>query len=535
MIDPISTTRHLDEISPVVKNISKPGLLFLINLLLPLALSFVFKNIWFFMLFGIPSLISSFFVKNKKVSFSKADFVNFISNIIEGGFYAIGIIFHFEFYALALGLSFGFGVRVFFLRAFGLSLGNALVKASIRLFIIMAIFFLFYSHPSDTNLGRKVLAMSFLFLVLVMFIIYSISKPFRIFTKIDPYALAVAFFTDWFKGSTKTEEHLLKLSKDGKAIVHLLSFETYNSQKKGQPKATFLIPYIHPGPMGNIGSSNMPKIFHDNIKNSLTFHGPCTHDLNLVRHTDVMKLVGDIKSAPTEQLGKKAKAVFGDHMCLLDIGGKTLAFADGDGDIDIGVGIASSDIFVDMHSSGVDSVLDNIHAGSLQGLEFIDEARLLKTKLAKEKPENMAIGTSFGVIGGCEVRVAYLDVGKKIVFILFDSNNLKGRLLLRKLQIGYKIIACTTDSHNRNNGKYIFEVLPEHLSEISQLIKKAKANAEPVIARYNKIERITKLFGDAYELLPNTGVILGFLKIALPFVITLALIFVVLAVMLWST
>lgn len=536
MADPIALTKYLDKSAPIIIKSSKPSSLFFINLALPLILSVIFSNIWFFTLFGISSLASTFLIKDKTLSFRQSEFINLFSNVIECGFYAIGLIFHFEFYALALGLSLSFSIRVFFLRTLGNSLGGALVKSSIRLFIVVAIFFLFYSHPSDTNLGRKVMAMSFLFSLLAIFIIYSISEPFKVFARVDLFELIVAFFTDWFTGSTKSEIPLLKLSKDGKAIVHLLSFDTWKDQKKRQHKATFLIPYVHPGPIGNIGSSNMPKIFHDNIENSITFHGPCTHDLDLVKNKDVMNLVEDIKSTSLEQIGEKAKAVIGNRICLLDIGGKTIAFADGDGDIDVGVGMASSDIFVDMHSSSVDSGFSVMYASSLQSLNLIEEATSLKAELAKIEQEYIILGMSAGVVGGCEVKVAYLDVGKKIVFILFDSNNLNGRSLLHQFNEKFKckIIACSTDNHQRNNGRYMFEVLPEHIYEISQLIKKAKADAEYVTASYGKVERITKLLGDGYEILPNAAVAAGFLKIVLPFVITIALIFMVLAIMLWG-
>ncbi|NCO84920.1 MAG: hypothetical protein COZ66_01005 [Candidatus Huberarchaeum crystalense] len=538
MADPIALTKYLDKSAPLIQKSSKQGLLFYVNLILPLIFSIIFNNVWFFVLFGISSLASTFLVRDKNLSFQQSEFINLLSNVVECGFYAIGLIFHLEFYALAIGLSLSFGIRVFFLRTLGNSIGRALVKSSIRLFIIVAIFFLFYSHPSDTNLGRKIIAMSFLFSLLVIFVIYSISEPFKVFAKVDLFELLVAFFTDWFTGSTKSEKSLLKLSKDGKAMVHVLSFDTWKDQKKGQHKATFLVPYVHPGPVGNIGSSNMPKIFHDNIENSLTFHGPCTHDLDIVKNEDVMKLVGDIKSASLEQVGEKAKAVIGDRICLLNIGGKTLAFADGNGDIDIGVGLASSDIFVDMHSSSIDSDFSVMYASSLQSLNLIEEATSLKTKLAKIEQEYIILGTSQGIVGGCDIRVAYLDVGKKMVFILFDSNNLDGRQLLQSLEKTFKckIIACSTDNHQRNNGKYMFEVLPEHIYEISRLIKEAKAGAEYVTASYGKVERITKLLGgDGYELLPNTAIAAGFLKFVLPFVITIALIFMVLAIMLWSS
>jgi|GEM_PF-3279547 len=552
MVDPIALTKYIDKSAGLIKKTSKPSYLFFINLALPLIFSIIFNNFWFFVLFGIPSLISTFLITDKivsgtvasfainsrksSVSFRQSEFINFLSNVVECSFYAAGIMFHIEFYALALGLSLSFGIRAFFLRTLGNSVSSALIKSSVRLFIVIAIFFLFYPHPSDTNLGRKVIVMSFLFSLLVIFLIYTISEPFKVFAKVDLFELMVAFFTDFLTGSTKSELPLLKLSEDGKAIVHMLSFYTWKDQKKGKHKATFLVPYVHPGPMGNIGSSNMPKIFHDNIENSLTFHGPCTHDLDLVKSEDVMNLVGDIKSAQLEQIGEKAKAVIGDHVCLLSIDGKTLAFADGDGDIDIGVGLASSDVFVDMHSSGLDSGFMVMYASSLQSLKLIEEAWQLKTEMAKTKDEYIVLGTAKGIVGGCDVRVAYLDVGKKIAFILFDSNNLQGRALLQQLEKEdkCKVLACSTDNHQRDNGRYVFEVLEEHLPEISQLIEKAKADAEFVIAHYAKVERTTKLLGDGYEILPNSAIAAGFLKIVLPFVITLALIFMVMAIMLWS-
>jgi len=94
------------------------------------------------------------------------------------------------------------------------------------------------------------------------------------------------------------ENALLKISEDGKAIIHIIKFFDENKKEK----CTFIIPYIHPGPFGNIGSSNMPKIFHDNIKNSFCFHGSCSHQLNLIVSKDVYKIADEINKINTKEI-----------------------------------------------------------------------------------------------------------------------------------------------------------------------------------------------------------------------------------------
>jgi len=102
------------------------------------------------------------------------------------------------------------------------------------------------------------------------------------------------------------------LSSETKETIHHLNrfFENIYERRKtpvstlifwkgDKAKAVFVFPYIHPGPFGNVGGSNITKKLRDftGIDNLLVFHTTTTHDNNVANDEDVKKIAEVIKRA----------------------------------------------------------------------------------------------------------------------------------------------------------------------------------------------------------------------------------------------
>jgi putative membrane protein len=60
----------------------------------------------------------------------------------------------------------------------------------------------------------------------------------------------------------------------------------------------FTVPNLHPGPMGEIGGGNLPKILHDNFEEeTLVPHGCASHDFNLVSESEILKVIGAVRES----------------------------------------------------------------------------------------------------------------------------------------------------------------------------------------------------------------------------------------------
>ncbi|RQD85143.1 MAG: DUF2070 family protein [Methanocalculus sp. MSAO_Arc2] len=71
--------------------------------------------------------------------------------------------------------------------------------------------------------------------------------------------------------------------------------------REGLDDVVLTVPNVHPGPMGDIGSANLPKIIHDNLGGEvLVTHGCSTHDFNLVAESEAEKIISALRNSMTD-------------------------------------------------------------------------------------------------------------------------------------------------------------------------------------------------------------------------------------------
>ncbi len=528
-----------------IKNVQFPRLTILIamDLLIPLAFSVGFSNPVFLILFGIPSVIATFVPGG--IKYRQAEIINFISTILECIIFAFGILISKEYgisnivyISLAVAISFTFAARIVIYRTLKMSLQKAIVRSSIRL-LITFFFFSFFKLGDVRFMGERLVLIVSMFTLIVITFIYLLSKPFEKTIGINPFDMVFAFANDWVHGTNTVELSLMKGSEDGRVVVHIINF----TDKHGNLKANFIVPYIHPGPFGNVGSANMPKIFHESIEHSFTFHGSCTHELNLIKNSDVYAIMNDLKEEISHLTGRDnetgltegeyGKFISGEKISVLQIDSaepKKVIFCDGDGDIDVGIGLACGDVFIDLHSSGNDEEI--ISASTKRGMEIINKAGNLKTTLKEIESRKMKLGIAEGSIQDCDVRAAFFDLNEKFALLLFDSNNMQNREILNILRqkFNFPIFTCTTDDHQRDNGKFMIEIAKDDVNEVSNLIEKAMNDASNVRVKFGKIESDVKVMGKEYEMLQAANFMTVLLKFLLPFLIFITVFFVFVAI-----
>ena len=191
-------------------------------------------------------------------------------------------------YAISLG--FIFGLRLFVL--------TAIADYRVPRMII----------PALTQSGVGVLAGMFLFtpafavFALVLHIVFGlgfailiwmIERPLRKAFKIRGLAFVNAFIAHMTDGSKGMEDFFREIGEE--VFVPQVSFFF---RRTGAKPVMFTIPNLHPGPMGEIGGGNLPKILHDSFDDeTLVAHGCATHDFNLVSESESLKVIDDLKKS----------------------------------------------------------------------------------------------------------------------------------------------------------------------------------------------------------------------------------------------
>lgn len=287
--------------------------------------------------------------------------------------------------------------------------------------------------------------------------------------------------------------------------------------------ARFVLPMIHPGPMGDIGGGNFPQQVAKAAE-GLAFppHATAGHDFNLVSQQEVDTLV-DAAERATTRIDYRATAtgsvrtVAGDATMLGQgfEGGALLtatfspAFAD---DIDYGVGRT---VMAEVQTAGIETVLladahncnngrgrpdlGHVTPGDHRAFDLARAANNAADCLAEGDQGSLSAGVAWDPtdwtpaegIGQLGIRVAVIEVGdQRTAYVLIDGNNMKPDLrerIVASIDAVDMIEVLTTDTHVVNRIEATNQV-GERLDEdalirvIERLIEEAIADTDPVEA-----------------------------------------------------
>ncbi|CCQ34262.1 putative membrane protein [Halorhabdus tiamatea SARL4B] len=382
-----------------------------------------------------------------------------------------------------------------------------------------------------------------LYAIAVWLFLVVIDWPWRRSLGVSALDFLEGFIGHIAEGSNELEEFFEEIGEEALVPVTVLSFR----RPAGEEKARFVLPMIHPGPMGEIGGGNLPKRIAQEA-DGLGFppHATAGHDFNLVTEREVETVLDAAEQAherieysETATAGERIAEgeatltgqAFGDHALA------TVTFSPGYADdVEYAVGLSaaaearnghlSEVMLVDAHNcnNGLDGEnLGHVVPGGERSFDLIHGADRLGEALAAADQGTLRLGTAHEEtpwepedgIGPLGVRVAVVEVeGETTAYVLIDGNNMEPGLreeIVAAIDQVDLLEVMTSDTHVVNTVEaenQVGDQIPgaELIDVIDGLVEDALADLEPVEAGMASEQAEVTVFGtDRTETLASTA------------------------------
>jgi putative membrane protein len=372
-----------------------------------------------------------------------------------------------------------------------------------------------------------------IYAIAVYVFITVIDRPWRQSLGVSVLDFIRGFIGHVAEGSRELEDFFEQLGQEAIVPVTVLAFR----RPDGEEKARFVVPMIHPGPMGEIGGGNFPeRVAHRSTGLAFPPHATAGHDFNLVTEREVDTILeaadrahGRIVYAADATRSVRAESGeakmlgqgFGDDAFLVSTFAPS--FAD---DIDYAVGLSAAAearteslddvLLVDAHNSNnglVGPDLGHVTPGSKRSFDMIRAAGLAGRAIRDAPRGSLSLGVAWERtnwtpregIGPLGLRVAVTDVdGWTTAYVLVDGNNMEPGLrdrVLDALSDVDEAEVMTTDTHIVNTVKADNQVgaaidPDELVSRVRRLVDEALADREPVEAGMAVEHATVTVFGN---------------------------------------
>ncbi|MFW5949403.1 MAG: DUF2070 family protein, partial [Halolamina sp.] len=374
-----------------------------------------------------------------------------------------------------------------------------------------------------------------IYAVAVWLFLVTVDRPWRRSMGVSMLDFLRGFIGHVAEGTRELEDFFEELGERAIVPVTVLAFR----DDDGVEKARFVLPMIHPGPMGEIGGGNLPERVADTAE-GLAFppHATAGHDFNLVTEREVDRLIDAAERAHSRiEYGDEATQsvrVTADDAKLLGqaFGGDGLLvntfspdYAD---DVEYGVGLTAAAeartggledvLLVDAHNcnNGLDGPdIGHVTPGSARSFDMITAAGDAGRQLADAPEATLSLGTAWDEtewvpaegIGPLGVRAAVTEVdGQETAYVLVDGNNmepwLRDRTVDQLLAAGVDAAeVMTTDTHIVNTVEADNQVgaAIDHsafVDTVTDLVEQARADLEPVAAGMGTERAEVTVFGN---------------------------------------
>ncbi|WP_121821503.1 DUF2070 family protein [Halostella salina] len=344
-------------------------------------------------------------------------------------------------------------------------------------------------------------------------------------------------------GTRELEDFFEEIGEEAVVPVTVCSIR----RPDGAEKARFVLPMIHPGPMGEIGGGNLPVRVAESAE-GLAFppHATAGHDFNLVTEREVDTILSAAERAVdeveyTDRATRSVRTTEGDASLLAQAVGDDMlstvtyapSFAD---DVSYAVGLAAA---AEARSGGIDDVLladahncnnglqgedlGHVTPGSERAFDTQHAAGAAGDRLADAERHALRVGVAWDEtdweptegIGPLGVRVAVFEVDdQRTAYVLVDGNNMEPGLrdrLVAGVEGVDRVEVLTTDTHIVNQVEatnQVGEAIDDGklLSLINDLVEEATADLEPVEAGVATERAAVTVFGnDRTETLASTA------------------------------
>ena len=370
-----------------------------------------------------------------------------------------------------------------------------------------------------------------------------IDRPWRRSLGVSALDFLRGFIGHIAEGSRELEDFFEKIGEEALVPVTVLAFR----RPDGTEKARFVLPMIHPGPMGEIGGGNLPLRIAEQA-DGLGFppHATAGHDFNLVTEREVGTILDAAERAHDRiEYGKRASSgerlhegeatltgqIFGDDALVTTT--FSPEYAD---DIEYAVGLSAraearaghlEDVMlIDAHNcnNGLEGPnLGHVVPGGERSFDLIHGAERLGKDLADADQGPVRLGVAADEtpwepqegIGPLGVRVAVIEVsGHTTAYVLIDGNNMEPGLRERIVDAGEEVDlleVMTSDTHIVNTVEaenQVGDAIPEDelVALIDELVGDALDDLESVEAGMASEQAEVTVFGnDRTETLASTA------------------------------
>jgi putative membrane protein len=475
----------------------------------------------------------------------------------------------FVFDALLVALASIFAIRLFAIMAISRrSLMVASVPASIQTVVTAALVFVYSGTLRYLEVGGPLLRAYLAqpreappelllirpqdFLVLaaicgiyglaVYLFVVTIDRPWRRSLGVSVMDFTRGFVGHIAEGSDELEQFFETLGEEAVVPVTVMGVRAAD----GTEKARFVLPMIHPGPMGEIGGGNLPERIAESAE-GLAFppHATAGHDFNLVTEREVETLVDAAETAHdridyADEATRTLRELEGESKLLgqafgedaLVVATHAPEFAD---DVDFGVGLSTASearasglrnvMLVDAHNcnNGLEGEdLGHVVPGSQRSFDMMTAADRLGQRLAEADRESLRVGVAWDEtdwepedgVGPLGVRVAVVEADdQQTAYVLVDGNNMEPGLRAELLEAidADEAEVMTTDNHVVNTMEAANQV-GESIDAgtltalVEGLVDEAKADLEPAEAGMAVEHAEVTVFGnDRTETLASTA------------------------------
>ena len=382
-------------------------------------------------------------------------------------------------------LIYGFNTLVFWATSkvrFTVAAITGLIQPLLVITMYILISFLFVDTSFMGPIILQILLKAMVAAIIIVLAIYAfikiIASPFKKNLGIGVLDLLSLFIAHMNEGSNSLEGLFENMSEAIDTIVTFISFKT----EKGI-KALFISPSVHPGPLGDLGGSNMPTILANKFDHfTMVAHGPSTHDFNPIAVSEIDKIEKSVKNGlkKIEYSDEASKFIrynakkanvgvqfFNRGMVILS----TFAPEAVD-DIEFGVGLTmmaqsrsrckvKDSIIVDCHNSFT-AESGEVLPGNSEVFHLIEVIDNIDPEQEKYEikvgcySNNMDTLDKHDGIGESGVKTMIVEVGgQRTAYVLFDSNNMEIGFrqeiidAVSDLEID-EIEVMTTDTHTVN-------------------------------------------------------------------------------------
>jgi len=349
----------------------------------------------------------------------------------------------------------------------------------------------------------------------VVLFIWIVERPLKENFNISLFAFAHAFMSHLTDGSRHLEDFFREIGES--VYVPQVSLFFRREEKE---EIIFTVPNVHPGPLGEIGGGNLPKVLHDGLgESTLVAHGAATHDFNLVSESETEKIISVIRDAREDlsfgpTAGRSLRCEYGSVKVLAQRFGESVLMVSTRSpgiteDLDYAIGLAVMEgghrhfrnvAFVDAHNCITELAIPVMPA-SYTAFEYLHACESAVDACSEEPESPFCVGVShvnvpfsiemgFGELG---IQAIAVDVGgQTTVYILIDGNNMQMGV---RDELRECIISCegiddcevmTTDTHIVNmttgmNPVGLKVTLEEIYPYIEDAVRRARRDCSPAL------------------------------------------------------